>query len=43
MEKLLLIAIPDTAGVDQIAGKLRLRTAVVCAVGLGAALLSMWL
>ena len=29
MEKLLLIAIPDTAGVEQIAGKLRLRTVTV--------------
>lgn len=29
MEKLLLIAISDTAGVEQIAGKLRLRTVTV--------------
>ena len=33
MEKLLLIAIPDTAGVEQIAAKLRLRTVTVAPEG----------
>lgn len=38
MEKLLLIAIPDTAGVEQIAGKLRLRTVTVAPENYGKSL-----
>ena len=37
MEKLLLIAIPDTAGVEQIAAKLRLRTVTVAPENYGKA------
>lgn len=38
MEKLLLIAIPDTAGVEQIAAKLRLRTVTVAPENYGKSL-----